>query len=77
MNNLFVCMITSENSNKQYLVSYFNKHVAFVRVFFCKRTCTFCCSSYFFWLTGNTIDETVQQQHLNQCINIYLHIECL
>ena len=33
MNNLFVCIIMSENSNEQYLVSYFYKHVAFVRVF--------------------------------------------
>ena len=28
-----------------------------------------------FDLTGN-IDETVQWQHLNQYINIYLHREC-
>ena len=26
--------------------------------------------------TGNTIDETMQQQYLNQYINIYLHREC-
>ena len=33
MNNLFFCIITSENNNKQYLVSYFYKQVAFWRVF--------------------------------------------
>ena len=33
MNNLFVCIIMSENNNKQYFVSYFYKHVYFVRVF--------------------------------------------
>ena len=33
-------------------------------------------SSYFFDYTGNTVDETVQQQHLSQWINIYLHREC-
>ena len=26
--------------------------------------------------TGNTVDETVQQQQLKQYINIYLHREC-
>ena len=36
MKNPFVCIITSEN-NKQYLVSYFCKHVAFIRVFFIKE----------------------------------------
>ena len=36
----FVCITTSENNNKQYLVSYFYKHVAFIkktRVFFIKE----------------------------------------
>ena len=33
MKNLFVCMITSENNKKQYSVSYFYKHVAFLQVF--------------------------------------------
>ena len=37
MENLFVCVIMSENSNKQYLVSYFYKHIAFLRVFFYKK----------------------------------------
>ena len=37
MTNLFVCKITSENNNKQYLVSYFYKHVAFLRVLFLKE----------------------------------------
>ena len=32
MKNLFVCTIMSENNNKQYLISYFYKHVAFFRV---------------------------------------------
>ena len=34
MTNLLVCIIMSENNNKQYLVSYFYKHVAFLIVFF-------------------------------------------
>ena len=37
MKNLFVCIITSENNNKQYLASYFYKHVAFLIVFFVKE----------------------------------------
>ena len=37
MKNLFVCKIMSENNNKQYLVSYFYKHVAFLRVLFIKK----------------------------------------
>ena len=37
MNNLFVCRITPENNNKQYLVSYFYKHIDFLRVFFIKE----------------------------------------
>ena len=51
MNNLFVCIVTLENNNKQYLVSYFYKYVAFLRVFFFyKKTCTLRHSSYIFWL---------------------------
>ena len=38
MKNLFVCIITSENNNEQYLVSYFYKHIAFLSFF--KRTYT-------------------------------------
>ena len=34
MNNLFVCIIMSENNSKQYFVSYFHKHIAFVKVYF-------------------------------------------
>ena len=37
MKNLFVCKIMPENNNKQYLVSYFYKHVAFLRVVFMKE----------------------------------------
>ena len=37
MNDLFVCVIASEINNKQYLVSYFHKHVAFLRNFFIKE----------------------------------------
>ena len=37
MKNLFVCIITSDNNNKQCLVSYFYKDVAFIRVFFIKE----------------------------------------
>ena len=33
MKNLFACIITSENNIKQYLVSYFYKHGAFLSVF--------------------------------------------
>ena len=76
MNNLYVCIISSENNNKQYLVSYFYKHVAFLLSFFKKRTCTFRRSSYIFDKTCNTLDEAVQRQHLNQSINIYLHRDC-
>ena len=46
MKNLFVSIIATEN-NKQYLV-YFYKHIAFLRVFFYKRTCMLHCSSYMF-----------------------------
>ena len=31
--------------------------------------------AFFHW-TGNTVDETMEQQHLNQYINIYLRTEC-
>ena len=34
LNNLFLCIITSENNNKQHLVSYFYTHVALLRVCF-------------------------------------------
>ena len=37
MKNLFVCKILSENNNKEYLVSYFYKHIAFYRVLFIKE----------------------------------------
>ena len=76
MNNVFVCIIASENNNKQYLVSYFCKCITFLRAFFYKRTCMLHCIHTFFEYTGNTVDETMQQQHLNQYSNIYLHREC-
>ena len=66
MNNLFACVIMSENNNKRYLVC---------KSFFYKWTCLLHCSSYIFWLDRKYC-ETVQQQHLNQCINIYLPLEC-
>ena len=47
--NLVVCKTTSEDNNKQYLVSHFNKHDTFLRVLFFKRTCTLRHSSYIFW----------------------------
>ena len=75
MKNLFVCIITSENNNKQYLVSYFYKHVPFLKVFFIKNLHAVVVHT-FFNQTGNTIDETMQQQHLNQYNNICLHREC-
>ena len=50
MNNLSVCMITSENNNKQSLVSYFYKHVSFVRVFFIKELKRSVVVHTFFWL---------------------------
>ena len=37
MNNLYVCIISSENNNKQYLVSYFYKHVALLLRVFLKK----------------------------------------
>ena len=61
-------MIRSEN-NKQYLVSYFYKHVAFLKVFFIKElACSIVVVVHAFCMT--------LQQHLNRCINIYLQGEC-
>ena len=48
----------------------------FLRVFFIKELACSIVVHTFFDYTGNTVDETVQQQHLNQYINIYLHREC-
>ena len=48
MSNLFVCVITTENNNKQYLVSYFYKHVAFLRTFFIKELACFVVVHTFF-----------------------------
>ena len=76
MNDLFPCIITSENNNKQYLVSYSYKHVAFLRVSFIKELARSVIVYTFFNQTGNTVDETMQWQYLNQYINIYLHREC-
>ena len=36
--------------------------------------CKYCC--VLFDYSGNTVDKTVQGQHLNQYIKIYLHREC-
>ena len=58
MTNLFVCTITSENNNKQYLVSYFYKRVAFLRVFFMKELACSLVAHTFFDYTGNTVNET-------------------
>ena len=49
MKNLF-CRITSENNNKQYLVSYFYKHVAFLRYFLIKTLGCSLIVHTFFWL---------------------------
>ena len=85
MKNLFVCIITSENNNKQHLVSYFYKHIAFlffyffylfIYFFFVKEHPRSITVHTFFEKTGNAVDETMQQQHLSQYINIYLHREC-
>ena len=71
---LFVCIFTSENNNKQYLVSYFYKHIAFLTVFFIKELTHPIIIHTFFDKTGNT-GKTMQQQHFNQYIYIYLQIE--
>ena len=74
-NNLFVCIITSENNNKPYLVSYFYNYVAFLRVFFIQKNhASSIIVHTFFDYKGNTVDETMQWQHLKQYI--YLHREC-
>ena len=82
MKNLFVCIITSENNNKQHLVSYFYKHIAFLFfyffylfIFFVKEHPCSITVHTFFEKTGNAVDETMQQQHLSQYINICLHRE--
>ena len=62
----------SENNNKQYLVSYFYEHFAFLRVFFIKELPCSLVVHTFFDPTGNTVEKIVQCQHLNQYINIYL-----
>ena len=48
-------------------------HANAKRYMFHPKAIIYCC--VLFDLTGN-IDETVQQQHLNLYINIYLHREC-
>ena len=57
--NLVVCKTTSEDNNKQYLVSHFNKHDTFLRVLFFKRTCTLRIVHTFFDQTANAVIETV------------------
>ena len=62
MNNLYVCIITSENNHKQYLV-------AFLRFFLKKElACSVAVHTFFDWM-GNTVDKNFWQQHLNQYIN--------
>ena len=51
-------------------------HFAFLRGFFIKEFARSIVVHTFFDLTENTEDETMQRQHLNQYINIYLHREC-
>ena len=76
-NNLFVCIITLQNNNKLYLVCYSYKHVAFLRVFlYIKQLSRSDVVHTFFESEGNSVDETMLWQHLDQYINIYLHREC-
>ena len=59
-NNLFVCIIKSENNDKLYLVSYFYKHVAFLRVFlYIKELACSVVLHTFFDSKGDTVDETM------------------
>ena len=67
----------SENNNKLYLVSYFYKHFSFLRVFvYIKELAHSVVVHTFFDYNGITVDQTMQRQHLNQYINIYLHRQC-
>ena len=47
MNNWFLCIVTSENHNKQYLVSYFYTHIALLRVFLWKNLHTVVVNTFF------------------------------
>ena len=59
-NNLIVCIITLESNNKLYLVSYFYKHVAFLRVvLYIKELACSIIVHTFFDSKGNTVDETM------------------
>ena len=73
MKNLFVCIITSKNNNKQCLVSILR--VPFLRVFFIKELACSVVVHEYFDQTGNTVDNIIRWQHLNQYINIYFHRE--
>ena len=72
MTNLLVCIIMSENNNKQYLVSYFYKRVAFLIVFFLVKEPALSVVVHTFLAK----QETLFVKHMNQYINIYLHREC-
>ena len=77
MKNLSVCKITSENKNKQYLVSYFYKYVAFLIPFIKELACSVIVHTFFDW-TGNAVDETAATFELIHYIiltfiYIYLH----
>ena len=76
--NLVVCKITSEDNNKQYLVSYFYKHVAFLRVLFFKRTCTLRHSSYIFWPDSKCSNWNYSNIWVNTLhhFNVFFHWEC-
>ena len=76
MNNLFICIIMSDNNHELYLVSYFYKHIAFLEFFCTKELACSIIVPLFFDCMWSTIDETMQQQHFSQYINIYLHREC-
>ena len=57
--NLVVCKTTSEDNNKQYLVSHFNKHDTFLRVLFLKELARSVIVHTFFDQTANAVIETV------------------
>ena len=65
MNNLFVCIIISENNNKQDLNYYFYQHIAFLEVFFIKELAHSVVVHPFFDQTGKTLGESMECQHLN------------
>ena len=60
MNNLFVCIIISENNNKQNLNYYFYQHIAFFGYFFIKELVHYIVVHTFFDQTGKTVGESME-----------------